>query len=133
MRDALPLIWRKIPERYTLLGSHCNNCKTDYFPQRTICPHCRSKGKLVDKQMPREGKVYSFTEVHSGPAGFQHETPYFLAIIELPNKVKVLSQLVDSSKDKVKVGAPVKMVFRRIFADGAEGVIAYGFKFKVVN
>jgi len=82
--------------------------------------------------MPRTGKIYSFTRVHAAPSGFEHESPYWLAIVELDNGVRVLSQIVDSPEEKVVIGAPVTMVFRRIYADAAEGIIAYGYKFKTV-
>ncbi len=131
MKGALPLIWRRIPERYNLIGSRCETCKTDFYPSRKVCPNCRRKGKLVAKYMPRVGKIYSFTEVFSGPAGFENETPYFLAIIELENGVRILSQIVDSPKASVAIGAKVEARFRRISEDDEEGVIAYGLKFKV--
>jgi len=131
VRNFISMIWRRIPERYNLVGNHCEACGKDYFPQRKVCPHCRRKGKLVAKAMPREGKIYSFTQVHSAPTGFEHESPYYLAIIELSNGVKLLTQLVDSPKEKVKNGAKAKMVFRKIFQDDEEGAIAYGYKFKV--
>ena len=82
--------------------------------------------------MPREGKIFTFTEVFSGPYGFEHETPYFIAIIELENKAKLLSQIVDSEKDKIKIGTKVEKVFRKISDIDPEGPIAYGYKFKVV-
>ncbi|MEM4255632.1 MAG: Zn-ribbon domain-containing OB-fold protein [Candidatus Norongarragalinales archaeon] len=132
MREALPLVWREIPERYNLIGSVCENCKHEFFPQRLICPNCRRKGNLAAKKMPEEGKIYSFTEVHAGAKGFENETPYVLAVIELSNGVKLLSHVVDSPAEKIKIGAGVKVVFRKIFAEGEEGIIAYGFKFKVL-
>lgn len=133
MHNLLPLIWRNITERYRLLGVHCQICGKDYFPQRRICPVCRRKGKFVPKQMPHEGKIVSFSLVHSAPSGFELEAPYFLALIELSNGVRLLSQLVDSPAQKVAIGVPVRMVFRKIFEDGPEGAIAYGYKFKVVS
>ncbi len=81
--------------------------------------------------MPLTGKIFSFTEVHSAPIGFEFETPYFMALIELANGVKILSQIVDSDEEKIKIGAPVKAVFRRITSGGSEDAIAYGAKFKV--
>ncbi len=126
------MIWRRIPERYNLIGTHCQTCGSDYFPSRKVCPKCRRKGKLAAKHMPRAGKIYSFTEVFSAPAGFEYETPYFLAIIELENGVRILSQIVDSPKESVKIGASVEARFRRISEDDDEGVIAYGLKFKTV-
>ncbi len=133
MRNLLPLIWRGNKERYRLFGSVCETCGQEYFPQRRICPACRRKGKLVEKQMPHEGKIISYTLVHSAPAGFELESPYHLALIELANGVRVLSQLADSPADKVSIGAPVKMVFRKIFEDDDEGAIAYGYKFTVIG
>ena len=133
MTQALPLVWREIPERYNLIGNRCESCKHEFFPQRIICPNCRRKGQLVPKKMPEEGKIYSFTQVHSAAKGFENETPYTLAIVELMNGVRVLSQVVDSPEEKIRMGAKVKAVFRKIFSDGDEGIIAYGFKFVIAD
>jgi len=125
-------MWRRSTERYNLIGSKCENCKKSFFPQRTVCPVCRRHGRLVPEYMPREGAIISFSEVHSAPTGFQFETPYHLCIIELSNKVRITTQVVDSPAEKVKIGAKAKMVFRKIYDEDAEAAIAYGFKFKVV-
>ena len=130
---SLPLLWRKFPERYLMRGNKCETCGTSFFPSRQVCPNCRRKGKLVPEEMPREGKIVTFTEVFSAPYGFEMETPYFIAIIELRNGAKVLSQVVDSDKEKVKMGAKVQKVFRKISDIDPEGPIAYGYKFKVVE
>ena len=133
MVDAsIPIHWRRFDERYRLNGNFCENCSTPYFPARPICPKCRRRGKLVERQMPFTGKIYSCTKVLVGPKGFEFETPYHLAIIELDNKAKILAQVVDSDEAKVKIGAKVKKVFRKIADNDLEGVIAYGYKFKVV-
>ena len=39
--ENLAITWRRIPERYRLTGSACENCKTNYFPTRKLCPKCR--------------------------------------------------------------------------------------------
>jgi hypothetical protein len=131
--SGLPSIWRKISQRYNLEGNKCETCGEEFFPERKICPSCRRKGKLVKAEMPKEGVIYSFTEVFVGPAGFEKETPYFLAVIELNNKTKtrILTQVVDSEKNSIKIGAKVKKVFRKISDIDPEGPIAYGYKFKV--
>lgn len=127
------MIWRRIPERYNLLGCYCERCGTPYFPERKVCPKCRRLGKLVKKRMPHEGKIYSFTQVHASQKGFEHETPYYLALVELKNGVRLMTQIVDSPAERVRIDAPVEMVFRRIFEDNEDGAIAYGHKFKVVG
>ncbi len=128
-----PLLWRRFPERYTLAGNKCETCGTSYFPARKVCPNCRRRGKLVDESMPRKGKIVSWTQCFVGPTGFEHETPYFVAIIELENKVRLLAQLVDSDEKKVKTGACVEKVFRKINDADKSGPIAYGYKFKIVG
>lgn len=133
MRHALPLIWRKIPERYNLLGSICRNCGSIYYPKRKICPRCRRHGKLDEQKMPETGKIITYTEVHTAPKGFEHETPYYLAIIELDNGAKLMAQIVDSPKEKIVEGARVQACFRKIFEDDDKGAIAYGTKFKVIS
>ncbi|MBI5226831.1 Zn-ribbon domain-containing OB-fold protein [Candidatus Micrarchaeota archaeon] len=133
MKEALPLMWRNIPERYNLLGSRCDTCGKNYFPQRKVCPNCRRKGKLVEAKMPETGKIVSYSEVFVAPTWFDHETPYFLAIVELDNHATLLTQVVDSKREKIKEGARVELLFRRIYEDSPEGAIAYGYKFKVVS
>lgn len=133
VENAIALHWRQYPARYLLRGNHCQTCKTDYFPGRLFCPNCRRKGKLVLKEMPRSGKIVSFTEVFVGPMGFENETPYFLALIDLGNQCTILSQIVDSPREKIKTGARVSKMFRKIQDTDHEGAIAYGYKFKVVD
>ena len=125
--------WRKSEERYNLQGNICKTCNTSFFPPKAVCPECRRKGKLEEEKMPRSGKIVSFTKVVVGPKGFENEAPYHLALIKLENGATILSQIVDSSEDKIKIGAKVKKVFRKISDTDEKGVIAYGYKFKVAN
>ena len=133
VQGSLPLHWRKYPERYRLEGNINEQTGQEFFPARVVDPTAGRGGKLKAKEMPREGKILSWTEVFAGPLGFENETPYFLAIVELTNGVKLLTQVVDSEKEKIKIGAKVKKMFRKISDTDAEGAIAYGYKFRVVG
>ncbi|VVB66289.1 Uncharacterised protein [Candidatus Gugararchaeum adminiculabundum] len=124
-------MWRRIPERYRMAGSLCENCRQNFFPRRTFCPICRRKGKIVDKQMSGKGKVFAYSLVTAPPVGYEGEIPYILAIIELDEGPKVTAQIVDCKCDKLEIGTKVKSAFRRITEDGDEGIIYYGFKFKL--
>ncbi len=44
---------------------------------------------------------------------------------------KITGQIVDAHKDTVKIGTRVEPVFRVIQRDDPEGLIHYGFKFRV--
>ncbi len=133
MKEAIPLTWRRIPERYRLAGAKCENCGKHFFPRRTICPKCRRKGKLVEVEYSGKGKIYSYTEVTAPPQGFEDQVPYILAVIELDEGAKLTAQVVDANKDDVKIGSRVERVFRMIQKDDPEGLVHYGFKFKLVS
>ena len=82
-------------------------------------------------QFSGKGKIYSFTEVSAPPEGFEDQIPYVLAIIDLDEGARLTAQIVDAHKDDVKIGSKVTSVFRVIQKDDPEGLIHYGFKFKL--
>lgn len=131
MKASIPLTWRRIPERYRLLGTKCETCGKTFFPRRSVCPKCRRKGKLSELQFSGKGKVYSFTEVTAPPEGFEDQVPYILAVIELDEGARLTGQIVDAHKDDVKMGSRVERVFRIIQRNDPEGLVHYGFKFKL--
>ncbi len=80
-----------------------------------------------------KGKVYSFTEIKAPSIGFEDQIPYMLAIIELDEGPRLTAQIADCSGCNVKIGDRVEYVFRVIQRDDPEGLIHYGFKFKLVK
>ncbi len=133
MKESIALTWRRFPERYSLAGVHCKRCESSYFPQRSICPRCRRKGELEYVHFSGKGKIFSFTGITAPPAGFEDQTPYVLAIIELEEGARLTAQIVDAKESDLEIGAPVERVFRIIQRDDPEGLIHYGFKFRLVN
>ena len=126
-------VWRHIQQRYNLIGSKCTNCGRLYFPQRVVCPDCRRKGHMEDFKFNGKGKIYSYSIVRSPSSDFKTIAPYAVAIFELDEGAKLTAQLVDTDIENIEIGDPVEMVFRKISEDGDDGVISYGFKFKVVK
>lgn len=128
-RKSLPLVWRRIPERYRMIGTKCSACGTMYFPKRYVCTRCRRKGRMEEKQLKGNGEVYSYTVVHVPPDGFEYSAPYVLAIIKLDEGPMITGQITDIDPQEAKIGLRVKSVFRRITEDGEDGIIHYAFKF----
>lgn len=133
MKESIPLTWRRIPERYRMKGNKCVTCSTNYFPPRAVCPKCRRRGKLETLYFSGRGKVYSYTEIHSPATGFEDQVPYVFAIIELDEGARVTGQIVDAHKTDVKIGDKVEVVFRKLQSEDPEGLIHYGFKFRLVK
>ncbi|MFH1409933.1 MAG: Zn-ribbon domain-containing OB-fold protein [Nanoarchaeota archaeon] len=127
MMDSVPMQWRKLPQRYRLEGNRCTTCDTPYFPPRTICVQCRSKGNLMGESMPHEGTIVSFSEVAVGPKGF--DGPYHIALVDLTNGVRLLTQIIDAPG--IAIGVKVRKIFRKLQDNVEEGAIVYGYKFEL--
>jgi len=125
----IPRFWRKIRYRYNLIGSYCENCKNYFYPPRNLCPICRRKGKIREVPLSGTGRVLSFTVVYEGE---NEKKPYVIALIELDEGVKIVSQLA-CKPEEVEIGMRVKSVFRKYGEDGEEGIVYYGTKFIPVN
>lgn len=123
--------WRHIPQRYNLIGSKCTHCGAVYFPVRVICPECRRKGKLEEIKLSGKGKIHTYSVIHTPTDDFKLISPYVVAIIELEEGTRITSQIVDSYGDDIEIGDEVELVFRKIREEGDDGVISYGYKFKL--
>jgi hypothetical protein len=101
------------------------------FPRGNICSICDSKD-LEELELSDRGTVVSWTVVRNPPDGYQKYAPYPVALVELDDGARVLSQLVDVDPNQVKTGLRVEVAFRRIKEDGASGIIEYGYKFRPI-
>ncbi|MBN1955220.1 MAG: Zn-ribbon domain-containing OB-fold protein [Anaerolineae bacterium] len=129
---SVPNTWRLQQQRYRLMGEVCDRCKTKIFPPRDVCPECEAPAK-TQFALSGRGEVYSYSTVYNAPAGFEDATPYTVALVRLEEGPLVTAQLTDVSAEEVEIGMPVEMVTRRLRADGAEGIISYGYKFRPVQ
>lgn len=127
---TIPRMWREKPQRYLLKGGQCKDCGYVMYPSRAVCPKCHSKNiELID--LPREGKILTYTIVYSAPEGFGDFTPYAVAIVELTNGARLMLQIVDTEFENIAIGKKVSIVFRRLFVEGNAGIIIYGPKLRV--
>jgi uncharacterized OB-fold protein len=120
--------WRKIPQRYNLIGTVCKTCGRHFFPPRSFCPDCRRSGEIAEYKFKGTGTVVTHTIIRTASDQFEDLTPYALAIVKLDEGPRITAQIVCPPED-VKIGMRVKGTFRRIAADGPSGVIYYGTKY----
>jgi len=118
--------------RYRLVGERCTKCGRLHFPPRESCLGCGA-ASWEDVPLKRAGKVYAFTIIGKGaaPSEFLEQQlavgDYATAVVELEDGPRVAAMLTDVDPATVKVGMPVRMVFRRLYKQ--EAATRYGFKF----
>jgi hypothetical protein len=128
MTTQAPRFWRSIPQRYNLLGTHCNRCNEYFFPPRNLCPNCRRGAHLEEYTFKGTGTIVTYTTIYNATEEFERLTPYNLAIIQLDEGPKITGQIISSSEE-VKIGMRVRPVFRILGKEGDRGIIYYGTKF----
>jgi uncharacterized protein len=108
----------KAASQHRLEIPRCNACSKFYFPPARSCPHCLSADVGFAPASGR-GKVFSFVifdRVYH-PA-FESEMPYAVALIELAEGPRLISNVVGVKPNDLRCDMPVKVVFE----DVAEGI-----------
>ena len=100
--------------RHELYFQRCRDCGTKRFYPRALCPRCLSSATEWVRASGW-GTVYSFTVTHQNQApGFREELPYVLAIVELDEGVRMMTNVVGCAPDAVRVGMRVEVVFEDV-------------------
>lgn len=90
----------------------CEDCGLTIHYPRVICPRCWSQ-RIEWAPVSGRGTVKTFTVVHrAGHPAWQPDAPYVTALVELEEGPTMLSNIVDVDPPAVRVGMPVRVVFR---------------------
>lgn len=134
---SIPMYQRSLPQRYHLVAKRCLGCGEVNFPPKGVCKHCLRGAVFEDVALSGLGTIYSFTVISGGgaPPEFSAEAAckgrYPVVLVELAEGPRIIGQMVPPYDEELRINTPVEMVTRRIYEE--EGVIRYGFKFRVVN
>jgi uncharacterized OB-fold protein len=71
----------------------CDDCSKTYFPPRPFCPGCGSRKVSIFKASGR-GTLYSYVINHR-PAAPGFTPPYAIAVVELAEGPRMMSNIVD--------------------------------------
>ena len=93
-----------------LMGGKCRKCGKIHLPPRPLCDKCLST-EFEWVELPRTGKLLTYTIIHVAPTQFQNMTPYAVGIVQLENGVKIPGMIKDVPLDKIRVGMSLKMEF----------------------
>jgi uncharacterized OB-fold protein len=101
-------------KRHELLIQKCRSCGSFRFYPRSICPQCLSYEADWVK-VSGHGQIYSFTVSYRARSqGFKADAPYNIAIVELEEGVRLMSNIVECVNAELKIGLPVEAVFEDV-------------------
>ena len=104
-------------KRHELTVQKCNNCGSFRFPPAVLCPECLSDATEWS-QVSGRGKVFSFVVYRRlYNTTFEQDLPYTVAIVELAEGTRMLSNIVGIAPEDVRCDMPVEVVFEDITPD----------------
>jgi uncharacterized protein len=97
--------------RKELLMQRCSACGAFRHPPSPICQKC-----LSDRHewVPASGRgsVYTFAVVRQALGrGWEEKVPYVVAVIELDEGPRFLSNVINVDPDAVQIGMPVEVTY----------------------
>jgi uncharacterized OB-fold protein len=97
--------------RHELIVQRCRTCDNTQFYPRVLCTRCRGTD-LGWVPASGRGLVHSFTVIRRAPsASFKPDLPYVLALVELEEGVRMMTNIVGCTVDEVRIEMPVEVVF----------------------
>jgi uncharacterized protein len=88
-------------------GTVCKTCGAKFFPPRADCASCLSK-EMDWFEMPKKGKLETFTTAYYAPFGFEADPPYTMGVVDFGGNLKLFARVAKEVKlEDVKVGMDV--------------------------
>lgn len=107
-------VYWEAARRHELLVQQCSGCKRFRFYPRSVCPNCLSD-EFQWRPATGRGRLYSFTVIHRAPTpSFRDQVPYVLALIDLDEGVRMMSNVIECDPDVVRIGMRVEVVFEDV-------------------
>ena len=95
-----------------LLGSECTRCRYRFATPRAYCMQCGNKTRWAE--LPKEGRIHTWTTCYFGGQEFLKETPFNLVLVEFDGvNTLLLARLVGATQEQLYVGMKIKAQFRR--------------------
>lgn len=89
----------------------CIRCRRFIWYPREFCPHCGA-GEVGWQPVSGRGRIYSVTVVRRAPhPDYVDAVPYCVAVVELDEGVRLLTNIVSSDLNAPAIGQPVEAIF----------------------
>lgn len=94
-----------------LMIRSCKACGQKHFMPRYLCPHCWST-ELDWVQASGRATVHSFSIIRRAPAAvFAPNVPYVVALVDLEEGPRMMSNIVGDGALEVRIGEAVRVCF----------------------
>lgn len=104
-----------------LLVQWCTSCDCGVFYPRVFCPHCATGADTLEwRTASGRATVYAAVVEHrpeTAGAGFSGGQPYCVALVDLEEGVRMLTNVVGCAPDDVRCGMPVTVTWEPL-SDG---------------
>ena len=100
-------------KRHELRMQRCNDCAQFFFYPRPYCRHCFS-ANTEWRTLSGRGTLHTYVINHRPPPGWEEDAPYVIAIVELAEGPRLMTNIVgisDPTPDKLPTDAPVEVVW----------------------
>jgi uncharacterized OB-fold protein len=100
-----------------LLVQTCMACDARIFFPRKQCPECWSTD-LDWIEASGKGEIYAYSVTYEGvEAVFKEDLPIVLAWVDLPEGIRMQTNIVNCDPDTVEIGQQVEVVFESVTDD----------------
>jgi len=126
---SLNVLWR---ERRAILsgrGQRCRRCGHVQFPMQRVCMWCQTKDEFDEVRLSdKKGTIFTFS---MDERAMVTVLPNVLVVADLDGGGRFYSQMTDRDPEKIEVGMPVELTFRKI--NEAGGIHNYFWKCRPVR
>jgi hydroxymethylglutaryl-CoA synthase len=109
------ITFRDRGELLPLRGGRCPGCGVIQFPRHRVCIECGHDGGLEDVVLGRRGTLFTFTNDYLFESP---DPPTTHGVVDLEGGGRVYLQLTDCDADRVAIGMPLELTFRRLHDGG---------------
>ncbi|MDR3516643.1 MAG: Zn-ribbon domain-containing OB-fold protein [Azospirillaceae bacterium] len=88
----------------------CNNCNHAIWYPKAFCGACGTLN-VEWRQTSGDGTIYSFTQVHRGEGPYREVESFVLALVDLDEGARLLTNIVDADPASLTIGQRVRVVF----------------------
>jgi uncharacterized OB-fold protein len=118
-------LFEEVDGEPALIGSRCRACGQVFFPSKTVCLNCQGTN-LETIHLSRDGELYTYTTVHMPSEHFP--PPYAVGWIELPEGLRVFSQVRGWQEHPLKIGMKMRLHIETLWQDGDNEMTGFVFR-----